>query len=355
EPALTPSTTSLELGSTPLGKSLSHEITFKNTGNTTLEVKGVQPPSAPFAATGLPTAGTKVTPGETITVNVTFKSSVAGEFSGSLGLTTQAGETTVALSATAEVVPRPELTASTKRLELGSTLVGEPLSGDVTLKNTGNTTLEVKSTQPPSAPFGATGLPATSTKLTPGETITIDVTFASSTPGEFEGSLSISTEAGKTTVALSASATAAPATKSATPAESLVPSSLVTPMGGISPFTEAREPLLSLTKLQILTRASRAKVHAHALVVTYTLSAAGTVKLVIDRVTVSHRCLRGARTCDRWIRTKVELEAAAHAGSNSDTLSLAGLAPGTYRLGATPIARSGAAAATWYIRFDTVR
>ncbi|MGA2454106.1 MAG: choice-of-anchor D domain-containing protein [Solirubrobacteraceae bacterium] len=352
EPGLTPSTTSLELGSTLRGEPLSHEVTFKNTGNTTLEVKSVQAPSAPFAATGLPATNARLAPGETISVKVTFESSAAGEFKGSLSLTTQAGETIVALSATAEVVARPELTASTKRLELGSTLVREPLGGEVTLKNTGNTTLEVKSAQPPSAPFGATGLPVTTAKLKQGEAIAIDVTFESPTPGEFEGSLSVSTEAGATTVVLSASATAAPSSKSTTPTESLVPTSLVTPIGGISPFTEAKEPVLSLTNLRIRARASRASLHAHTLVVTYALSATGTVELAVDRRTVSHRCQRGARTCDRWIPTKVKLEAPAHAGSNSDTLSLAALSAGDYRLGATPIARSGAVGATWYLRFN---
>ncbi|MGD0453282.1 MAG: choice-of-anchor D domain-containing protein [Solirubrobacteraceae bacterium] len=353
EPALTPSTKSLELGSALVGTQLSGVVTFKNTGNTTLEVKGVQSPAAPFAAAGLPATGTKITPGATITVNVTFESSIAAPFTGSLSITTQAGETAVALSATAEVVPRPELTASPKPLELGSTLVGEQLSGEVTFKNTGNTTLEVKSVKAPTAPFATTGLPATGTKIEPGKTITVDVSFQSPTAGEFEQTLAVTTQAGETSVALSASATIPTSPKSTTPVQSPPPTSLVTPMIGISPFTEAKEPQLSLTELRIRAKASRSNPHTHKLAVSYTLSAPGTAELAIYRQITSHRCERGATTCEHWILTTVRLKTTGHEGVNSITLNLAGLVPGAYRLDATPIARSGTPGTTRYLHFTT--
>ncbi|HEV3034607.1 MAG TPA: choice-of-anchor D domain-containing protein, partial [Solirubrobacteraceae bacterium] len=198
-PALTPSTKSLNLGSTSVGGQLAGEVSFKNTGGTTLEVKGVSSPSAPFAATGLPATGTKIKPGETITVGVTFKSATRGEFTGSLGLTTQAGETTVSLKGFAE---EPALTPSTITLEVGSVLIGKQISKELTLKNTGNTTLEIKSQHTPTAPFAAIGLPATGTKIKPGETLTVTIAFKPSTGGNFTDSLSLTTQAGETTVTL---------------------------------------------------------------------------------------------------------------------------------------------------------
>ena len=65
-------------------------MTFTNTG-TKLTVKAVHAPSAQFEATSLPKVGSVIEPGEVITVNVTFKSSTPGNFTGSLGLTTEAG------------------------------------------------------------------------------------------------------------------------------------------------------------------------------------------------------------------------------------------------------------------------
>lgn len=96
-PALTPSTTSLDLGAGPVKDRLTGEVAFTNTG-TKLTVNAVRLPSGPFEATGLPAVGTVIEPGRVITVGVAFESSAAGSFAGSLGLTTAAGETDIALS-----------------------------------------------------------------------------------------------------------------------------------------------------------------------------------------------------------------------------------------------------------------
>ncbi|HSZ14897.1 MAG TPA: choice-of-anchor D domain-containing protein [Solirubrobacteraceae bacterium] len=347
---LTASPKRLDLGSTLVGEQAKGEATFKNTGNTTLEVKSSKSPGAPFAAIGMPANGTKLKPGETITVEVTFESSIAGPFTGSLGLTTQAGETNVALSATADVVPRPELTASPKHLDLGSTLVDAQVKGEATLKDTGNTELEVSGVKNPSPPFAVTGLPATGVKLKPGEVIDVSVTFEPTTAGSYEDSLALITQAGETKVALAATATA-PATPSTGP-PAPPPTTLVTPQIGTSPFTEAREPALSLTKLAFHSKTARAAKHAHDVVVTYTLSAAGTVQMALYRQTVSHSCGRGVSSCKPWRRTGVAPRASGHAGANALTLSLAGLARGYYRLDATPIAHSGAPGTTRYLHFS---
>jgi hypothetical protein len=348
-PALTPSSELLELGSAPVGGQLAGKVTFTNTG-TKLTVKAVHTPSAPFEATGLPKVGSVIEPGEVITVNVTFKSSTPEPFKGSLGLTTQAGETKIALSGSAEE-SRSALTPSTESLELGSTPDGGQLSGEVRFTNTGNTTLVVSAVHSPSAPFAATGLPARGAVITPGQIITVRVAFETSTPGNFTGSLGFTTQAGETNVALSGSATA-PSPSQSTPPESggiATTASLVTPPGGPGPL--ATEPLLSLTKLKIRAAASRLGSHRRKVVVTYTLSAAGTVEVAIYRRVISHSCQRGASACVRWVRTKIKLRVTGHAGTNVLTLNLGHLSAGDYRLAAAPIARSGAPGIKQYVRF----
>jgi iron transport multicopper oxidase len=351
-PALTLSAASLNLGSAPVGDQLAGVETFTNTGGTTLEVQAAQAPAGPFAATKLPAIGTKIKPGEAITVDVSFESSTPGKFSGSLSLTTQAGETKVALSASAESGAPPELTASTKLLELGAAPVGDQLNGEMSFKNTGNVALEVKAIQPPSEPFAATGLPAISTKIKPGETITIDVSFKSASSGNFTDSLAFTTQAGETIVALSASATTAPSSQTAAAVPTTM-QSLVTPLGGTSAFMETEEPLLNLTRFGVRAKTSHSDGHAHSLLINYTLSAPGTVALMVFRGTASHDCQHGVSTCDHWAATKVKRSVAAHAGANSLTLSLIGLTPGYYRVDATPIGRSGTAGLTRYLHFKT--
>jgi outer membrane protein assembly factor BamB len=102
-PALTPSTASLGLGPAPVGGQATGTVTFTNTG-TTLKVGAVRAPSGPFEATGLPPIGTEIKPGQVISVGVAFRPASLGSFSGSLGLTTEAGETNIALSGSTPTV-----------------------------------------------------------------------------------------------------------------------------------------------------------------------------------------------------------------------------------------------------------
>ncbi|HEV3033598.1 MAG TPA: choice-of-anchor D domain-containing protein, partial [Solirubrobacteraceae bacterium] len=343
EPGLTPSTKSLNLGSVPAGKQTSDELTLKNTGTTTLEIKSEHTPTAPFGATGLPATGTKIKPGETLTVKIAFKPSAGGEFHDSLSVTTEAGETTITLTGFAE---EPALIPSTTTLEVGSVLIGKQISNEMTLKNTGNTTLEIKSQHTPSSPFTATGLPSNTTKIKPGETLTINVTFKPSALGEFKDSLSLTTQAGETTVTLTGFAQEPTTTAQTLP-------STVTPQSGISPFVEAKEPAPTLTDLQVRAKSARSNPHLHKLLVSYDLSAANAVELAVERMTISRHCSQGGRTCDHWSMTKVSSKVTGHAGANSLTLSLAELSAGEYRLAATPIARSGAVGTTHYLHFLT--
>ena len=118
-PSLTPSTPSLSLGQAPVNGQLAGQVTFTNTG-TKLKVSAVHLPSAPFEASGLPEVGSVIEPGQAITVGVAFRSPAPGGFTGSLGLTTEAGETSVALSASAAQPPPPSGTLTTASLSTGT-------------------------------------------------------------------------------------------------------------------------------------------------------------------------------------------------------------------------------------------
>lgn len=109
-PELTPSASSLNLGEALAGTELTGEVTLANTGPTQLKVSAVRAPSQPFEASGLPAPERTIEPGATITVRVAFHSSAPGHFAGSLALTTQAGETEIALSGIATAPPESEPT-----------------------------------------------------------------------------------------------------------------------------------------------------------------------------------------------------------------------------------------------------
>ena len=95
----------MNLGTAQVGGQLAGEVTFTNNGPKNLSVGAVRAPVAPFDATDLPAVGTIIRPHETITAKVGFRSATAGNFTDSLGLTTQAGETDIPLSASAAAPP----------------------------------------------------------------------------------------------------------------------------------------------------------------------------------------------------------------------------------------------------------
>ena len=261
----------------------------------------------------------------------------------------------------------PQLTPSATSLDLGAAATGVQRSGEVTLTDTGPSSLTVGAVRSPSAPFEATGLPAKGAVIEQGHTITVHVAFRSATPGHFAGSLGLSTAAGETDVALSASAEAPPPAEEpttpherggTTPPESgatATTASLTTPAPNplAAPIAE---PLVNLTHLRLGHPASKRGRGRHEIRLTYTLSAAGgTVEVRIDRRVLSHRCRRGARICIHDLPTGIKLTVAGHAGSNALTIDLAGLAAGDYRLATTPIARTGGAGVTRYVHFKVVR
>ncbi len=244
------------------------------------------------------------------------------------------------------------LTPSTSSLDLGEAPAGADLTGEVTLTNASATKLNVSAVSTPAQPFEASGLPAPGSTIEPGQTITVRVAFHSSQPGDFTDSLALTTQAGETTIALSAIATAPPEPEPEPepPAGGgTTTATLTTPILGTIATVE---PPPSLTRLHVASSTSKRR---RALRVTYVLSATGTVELRIYRRVISHRCKLGARTCIHHLATPVKLQLPGRAAANATTLDIAHLPAGHYRLAATPIGSSGAAGRTIYGLFTLSR
>jgi hypothetical protein len=257
----------------------------------------------------------------------------------------------------------PQLTSSSPSLELAAP-VGSQATQEVTLTSTG-TELEVTGVKQPSAPFEA-NLPAVHTKIAPGEAIKVTVRFNPASRGPANGEFGIVTQAGETKVALSGSGEESSQERaereqheretkekagSTTTGGIVTTASLITPPAG--PAVTAESPP-TLTKLKLRASSSRLGSHRRKVVVSYALSAAGTVEVAIFRRVISHRCQRGASTCVRWVPTTIKLRVTGHVGTNVLTLNLGRLAVGRYRLAATPIARSGTPGVTRYVHFKAV-
>ncbi|GAA5194116.1 hypothetical protein GCM10023322_57720 [Rugosimonospora acidiphila] len=185
----------LGFGGVVVGASKSLTASFTNTGDTGETVTGVTGPTGPFTASGLPGTGTVVGPGQTVNVSVTYTPTAAGTDTSTISVSGPDGTGTVALSGTGQV-GHPELSFSPSSLNFGSVPVGLTATQTLTVKNTGNLNVTITKASPPALPFVVnTPLPEGQV-LTPGDSVQIQVTFAPSAVGTFNGFYSISSDDG---------------------------------------------------------------------------------------------------------------------------------------------------------------
>jgi outer membrane protein assembly factor BamB len=117
--------------------------------------------------------------------------------------------------------------------------------------------------------------------------------------------------------------------------------SFTAPPPAPAPVVIPGAPLPALAHLKLPSALSASASRRHKTRLTFTLSSAGTVYITIYRSTISHHCARGAHSCTVYVATKLKFKLAGHVGSNTVTLNLSALTAGSYRLYATPIAKSG--------------
>jgi hypothetical protein len=155
-------------------------------------------PSKPLPAT--------LAAGQTIDVPVTFAPTQTGPVGGTLTATTSTGKTAdFGLSGNGQAASA-QLAVSPPLVSFGGTAVGGHLSGSATFTNVGGAALTVNAVHLPSAPFGASGVPAVGSTIAPGASVTVTVTFDPTTSGTFSDAIGLDTTGGNDEVGLSGSA-----------------------------------------------------------------------------------------------------------------------------------------------------
>jgi len=155
-------------------------------------------PSKPLPAT--------LAAGETIGVPVTFAPTQTGPIGGTLTATTSTGKTAdFGLSGSGQAATA-QLSVSPPLVSFGGTTVGGHLSGSATFTNVGGAPLTINAVHLPSAPFGASGVPAVGDTIAPGASVTVTVTFDPTSTGTFSDAIGLDTTGGNDSVGLSGSA-----------------------------------------------------------------------------------------------------------------------------------------------------
>ena len=148
------------------------------------------------------------------TVTVTFPSSTAGEFSGSINILSNdpdRAKHTLSVSVIVQAAPVPVLAVQETAVNFGTVEVAQTVQQTITVKNTGTAPLEITGIE-----SDVSGLTFDTTMFTlePSSSRMVTVTFPSSTEGTFSGSVNILSndpDRAKHTVSVSVIVQAAPA------------------------------------------------------------------------------------------------------------------------------------------------
>jgi len=169
----------------PAGTAVPQLADITNYGTTTDTVTSVSPPSGPFSAVGLPRVGTRIRPGTSIPVQVTFAPTAAGPASGSFTISGSSGpSTTVTLSGVGTGAVS-QLTAARRVVNFGTIRAGQKATVYVHVTNSGNTPAIVTRTAPVPAPFAAPLRPERNLPLNPSNDLRIPVIFRPNRAGTF--------------------------------------------------------------------------------------------------------------------------------------------------------------------------
>jgi len=105
-PGFTAEPTTVDFGQIAIGSSEALTVSFTNTGGTDETVSSVAAPTGPFVATGLPTAGSVIAPGQSIAVSVRYTPAANGVSTSSITVTGPDGAGTATLTGTAWAASR---------------------------------------------------------------------------------------------------------------------------------------------------------------------------------------------------------------------------------------------------------
>ena len=202
----------VDFGRVPVGQQRTATATFTATRDVTVQSASA---TAPFS-TQPPALPVTLHAGDVFTVAVSVAPTGPGDVTGQLTLGTDSGPVAVDLHAYGG---QPGLFASPTGLDFGTLAVGgggKTLA--VSISNSGGRKATITGVTLPGAPFTVSGAPATGAVLAPGASVTASVTYAPSAAGNDTGTLTVTSDRGAVTVALTGAAVSGSGHLTLTPA-----------------------------------------------------------------------------------------------------------------------------------------
>ncbi len=179
---------SISYEGTAVGSTVTENAAFTNDGNEDLTVTGDTLPTAPFTVGGIPTTGTVLTPGASVSVSISFAPTATGSFVEAFTLASDTGgSATVNLSGTAGAPAQLQITRT--GVAFGAESVGQSVTREFVVTNAGGTPLTITKSKPPAlGPFTAVTQLAEGSTIQADQSVTEMVTFAPTAAGTFTDS-----------------------------------------------------------------------------------------------------------------------------------------------------------------------
>jgi hypothetical protein len=196
--------TSINFGSVAVGSTKSQNEVLTNSGGSNLTLSTVAATGSGYNIIG-PTLPLTLSAGQSATFSVVFSPVDSGSSAGSLTITTDVSSLNVPLSGSGTA--QGQLAVNPTSLSFGSTVVGLSTTKSVTLSATG-ASVTVSSASSTSSEYTITGLTFPFT-IESGTSKTFNVNFAPKATGTASGTISVTSNAMNTPLALSVSGTGA--------------------------------------------------------------------------------------------------------------------------------------------------
>jgi len=190
--------TSVFFTNVPIGVTNTQTINLRNSGTSNAVISGVATQGAGFGTSGL-TVPLTLAAGGTSSFNVTFSPTSTGTFSGMLTLSVSGTSSGVVIPLTGSAVAATRLLSiSPASLSFGNVAVGAFATANVSLVNTGNSSLTVQSISASGTGFSTRGV-SSGTTIAPGQTAVLTVEFAPTKTVSATGTIAIFSNAGNGT------------------------------------------------------------------------------------------------------------------------------------------------------------
>ena len=196
--------TSVNFGSVPVGTSGLQSVTLTNSGTANVTISAASASGTGFSITGLATPLT-LTPGQNTSFTAKFSPAATGSASGSVSITSNApgSPMSIALSGTGV---QAQLTASPASVAFGSVAVGSSAAQTITLTNGGTASVTITAATASGSGFSLSGLSLPLT-IPAGQNATFTAQFAPVSAGNATGSISITSNAPSSPLAIPLSGT----------------------------------------------------------------------------------------------------------------------------------------------------